>query len=234
MRVFVIENLAETCRVSLKAPAYTRTMSSYSPTGNEQLFSYTSGRWLWNEKQQLDARYRHFNISGLKKLVCEVIGSTGKMSLEKVGEGNYSKAFRLVLQNSPNLIVKIPNPNAGPTSLMTASEVATMEFGRTILNLPVPKVLAWSATSQNPVESEFIIMEEAKGSQLHTIWPELEIRAKRDIILQIVDIEKKMLSVSFDKWVRLSLMEPSKKRRSPNLHPQDWVAIYQGQQAFGL
>lgn len=184
-------------------------MSSYNPTENEQLFSCTSGRWLWNEKQQLDARYRHFNISSLKNLACEVIGSTGSISLEKIGEGNYNKAFRLVMPNSRNLIVKIPNPNAGPASYTTASEVATMEFGRIVLNLPVPKVLAWSAMSQNPVESEYIIMEEAKGSQLHTVWPELELRAKRDIIHQIVDIEKKMLSVSFDKCVRLWLMEPS-------------------------
>jgi hypothetical protein len=150
-------------------------MSSFNPTGNEQLFNYTSGRWLWNEKQQLDARYRRFNISSLEKLACEAIGSTGCISLEKIGEGNYNKAFRLVMQNSQNLIVKIPNPNAGPARYTTASEVATMEFGRTILNLPVPKVLAWSATSQNPVESEYIMMEEAKGSQLHTVWPELEL-----------------------------------------------------------
>lgn len=209
MRVLVIKNLAQYRYTSLQAQGCARAMSSYKPTENEQLFSYTSGRWLWNEKQQLDARFRHFNISSLKKLACEVIGSTRCISLEKIGEGNFNKAFRLVMQNSQNLIVKIPNPNAGPTRHTTASEVATMEFGRTILNLPVPKVLAWSATSQNPVESEYIIMEEARGFQLHTVWPELELRAKRDIIYQIVDIEKKMLSVSFDKWVRLWLMEPS-------------------------
>jgi hypothetical protein len=194
-----MKNVVQSRHISLKTPRCTRTMSSYHPTENEQLFNYTSGRWLWNEKQQLDARYRHFNISNLKKLACELIGSTRCISLEKIGEGSYNKAFRLVMPNSQNLIVKIPNPNAGPARHMTASEVATMEFGRTVLNLPVPKVLAWSATSQNPVESEYIIMEEANGSQLHTIWPELELRAKRGIIHQIVDIEKKMLSVSFNK-----------------------------------
>ncbi|KAF2248331.1 hypothetical protein BU26DRAFT_485916 [Trematosphaeria pertusa] len=199
MRAFVIKNLAPSRHMSLKAPGCTRTMSLDNPAENEQLFSYTSGRWLWNEKQQLDARYRQFNISSLKKIACGVIGSTGCVSIEKIGEGNYNKALRLVMRNGQNLIVKIPNPNAGPIKHTTASEVATMEFARTILNLPVPKVLAWSATSQNPVESEYIIMEEAKGLQLHTVWPELELRAKRDIIHQIVDIEKKMLSVSFDK-----------------------------------
>lgn len=210
MRVLLtIKNLAQSRGISLRVPGCIRTMSSYRPTENEQLFSYTSGRWLWNEKQQLDIRYRYFNISRLGELACELTGSTRCISLEKIGEGNFNKAFRLLMQNSQNLIVKIPNPNAGPAGYMTASEVATMEFSRTILNLPVPKVLAWSATSQNPVESEYIIMEEARGFQLHTVWPEMELRAKRDIIYQIIDIEKKMLSVSFDRWVRLWLMKPS-------------------------
>ncbi|KAF2434794.1 hypothetical protein EJ08DRAFT_646263 [Tothia fuscella] len=198
MRVQTIRRVAQCRHISSKALGYSR-MPNHNPTENDQLFSYTSGRWLWNEKQQLEARYRYFNISSLKKLACDVTGSTGCVSLEKIGEGNYNKAFRLVMQNNQNIIVKIPNPNAGPTMHTTASEVATMEYARTILNLHVPKVLAWSATSLNPVESEYIIMEEAKGAQLHTVWQKLEIRAKRDIIDQIVDIEKIMLSVSFDK-----------------------------------
>ena len=68
------------------------------------------------------------------------------------------------------MIAKIPHPNAGPSSLTTASEVATLDFVRTVLNVPAPKVLAWNAPSQNQVRAEYIIMEEAKGSQLHKVW----------------------------------------------------------------
>ncbi|KAK2762217.1 Phosphotransferase enzyme [Arachnomyces sp. PD_36] len=82
-----------------------------------------------------------------------------------------------------------------------------MNFARNILDLPVPKVLAWSATDRNPVESEYIIMEEAKGSRLHEVWQNLELRAKRDIIREIVDVEKKMLSVSFDRVGSLYLRD---------------------------
>jgi hypothetical protein len=67
---------------------------------------------------------------------------------------------------------------------ITASKVTTMELGKIMLSLPVPKVLVWSAASQNPVESEYIVMEEASGSQPHTIWSELELRRKQDIIDQ--------------------------------------------------
>ena len=75
-----------------------------------------------------------------------------------------------------------------------------MEFARTILNIPVPKVLAWSATDWNPVDAEYIIMEEAKGSQLHEVWEDLHLRTKLDVIQEIVDVERKLLSVSFGKY----------------------------------
>jgi hypothetical protein len=110
------------------------------------------------------------------------------------------------MQDGQKVIAKIPHPNAGPAKCMTASEVATLEFARTVLNLPVPKVLAWSATNQNPVESEYIILEEAEGLQLHEVWQKLELRAKREIVREIVEAEKKMLSVSFDAYVLLYSM----------------------------
>lgn len=203
MRVGSRLNLMPSRRSGLGHPGFTRTMSSRGPIEDEHLFGYTSGRWLWNERQQLESRYRYFDVSSVKKLACDLMGSKGCVSLEKIGEGNYNKAFRLVLQNGQNIIAKIPNPNAGPAEYTTASEVATMEFGRTILNLPIPEVLAWSATTQNPCRSEYVIMEEAEGSQLHKVWSQMGLRAKRDVVHQIVEIERRMLSVSFDKCVLL-------------------------------
>lgn len=122
------------------------------------------------------------------------------MHLKKVGEGNHNKAYRLDMENCQKVIAKIPHPNAGPAALTTSSEVATMEFARDILDLPVPKVLAWSATDQNSVQAEYIIMEEARGSQLHEVWQDLPLRKKVKIIREIVEIEKKMLSVSFNRY----------------------------------
>ncbi|KAF2281620.1 uncharacterized protein EI97DRAFT_438940 [Westerdykella ornata] len=103
------------------------------------------------------------------------------------------------MEDGQKVIAKIPHPNAGPPVLTTASEVATMEFARDILSLPVPKVLAWSATDQNPVEAEYIIMEEARGSRLNDIWQDLQLPEQRDIILELVKIETKFLSVCFEK-----------------------------------
>ncbi|KAK3216472.1 hypothetical protein GRF29_8g3379801 [Pseudopithomyces chartarum] len=81
------------------------------------------------------------------------------------------------MEDDRRVIAKTSHPNVGPLVLTTASEVATMEFARTVLDLPVPQVLAWSATDQNPVQAEYIIMEGARGSQLHEVWEDLSIWA---------------------------------------------------------
>ncbi|KAF1951434.1 hypothetical protein CC80DRAFT_519375 [Byssothecium circinans] len=171
--------------------------SKPSQTHPDSLFTYTSGLWLWNEKKQLDERYRRFNVPKLEEAACRATGSTRCLSLEKIGEGNFNKAYRLVMEGGQKVVAKVPHPNAGPAVFTTASEVATMEFARTILGLPVPKILAWSASEKNPVEAEYIIMEEAQGSQLHEVWEKLPLRAKSDIMDRIVDVESKLLSVSF-------------------------------------
>jgi hypothetical protein len=178
-----------------------RSFSSGLAKDTDPLFSYTSGRWLWNERMQMEARYRHFDVSNLQQVVCEAVGATECTSFTKIGEGNYNKAYRVELNDGQKVIAKIPHPNAGPEGFTTASEAATMEFARTVLDLPVPKVPAWSADNTNEVDAEYIIMEEAKGTQLHRIWQNLGLRAKRDIIEEIVDVEAKLLSVSFDQYL---------------------------------
>jgi hypothetical protein len=177
-----------------------RLMSSHPQVDMDPLFCYTSGRWLWNEREQLEVWYRRLDVPSLQQAACQAVSAKECISLEKIGEGNYNKAYRLEMEDGQKVIAKIPHPNAGPRELTTASEVATIEFARTILNIPVPKVLAWSATEQNPVQAEYTIIEEARGSRLHEVWQCLSLRTKSDIIRGFVDVEKKLLSVSFNKY----------------------------------
>ena len=172
-----------------------------SSKGSEEshLFNYTTGRWLWNEEQQLLDRCRQFNADQLRRVACGAVGATDCVSIEKIGEGGFNKVFRLLMQDGQRVIAKIPHPNAGPPRFTTASEVATMDFCRTVLDMPVPRVLGWSSTSQNPVEAEYILMEEAHGTPLHKVWNNLGTRLQRDVVWEIVDVEKKLLSISFDR-----------------------------------
>lgn len=72
---------------------------------------------------------------------------------------------------------------------------------RTILNIAVPKIHAWSAVADNPVQAEYIVMEEAPGRSLAEVWGDIGLRSKDKVIGDLVVIEKKMLSVSFSRLV---------------------------------
>jgi hypothetical protein len=95
---------------------------------HEHFFRYTSGRWLWNEEQQLRDRYKAFNVTKLQNLAAKAIGADSCASITKLAEGGFNKVFRLIMNDGKSVLARIPNPNTGPAFYTTASEVATMEF----------------------------------------------------------------------------------------------------------
>lgn len=52
------------------------------------------------------------------------------------------------MDDGREVVARIPFRNAGPRQIMTQSEVATMDFLRTRLNAPIPKVLSWQVHTQ--------------------------------------------------------------------------------------
>jgi len=56
--------------------------------------------------------------------------------------------------------------------------------------------------ADNPVQAEYIVMEEAPGVSLADVWGDMGLRSKDKVIEDIVAIEKKLLSVSFT-WLAL-------------------------------
>jgi hypothetical protein len=189
-------------------------MSTMLDSQYEDFFRYSSGRWIWDEEQQLLDRFRRFNVPELQRIAATSVGARECVSMIKLAEGSFNKVFRLVMNNGKVVIARIPNPNSGPAYYTTASEVATMDFvrmlsqapfgrvltnnqARTILEIPVPKIHAWSASVSNPVGAEYIIMEEAAGKQAADSWNAIELEDKVSIMKQLISIEKKLLSVSF-------------------------------------
>ena len=94
----------------------------------EALNRFTSGRWLWNERQQLACRYVKFDLSKLLQLAASAIGSRSCTRVLKISEGQYNKVLQLTMDDGRVVIMKLPNPNAGRPHFTTASEVATMDF----------------------------------------------------------------------------------------------------------
>ncbi|KAH7370626.1 kinase-like domain-containing protein [Rhexocercosporidium sp. MPI-PUGE-AT-0058] len=177
-----------------------QAISTNSNSPYEHFFQYTSGRWLWDEERQRRERYVAFNVQELQRIAAESVGAQCCVSITKLAEGGYNKVFRLVMDDGSTAIARLPNPKSGPAQKTTASEVATMDFARTVLNIPVPKVSAWSAAANNSVGAEYIVMEEAPGTQLEDVWDSKSMSDKMSIVKGLVEIEQKLLSVSFTRY----------------------------------
>ncbi|TFK39015.1 kinase-like domain-containing protein [Crucibulum laeve] len=142
-------------------------VSSY-PLMSSDLFETAGMRWLYNDLLQRERRRIEFNAKELCDAIVQVIpGSSQCVSISRLSEGTYNRLFKLTTDNGFNVVARFPFPTAGPRQLLTQSEVATMDFIRTKFeDLPIPKVLAWSATHENPIGSEYIIMEFCEGTTL--------------------------------------------------------------------
>jgi hypothetical protein len=55
--------------------------------------------------------------------------------------------------------------------------------------------------TNNPVQAEYIVMEEAPGTSLADTWDDLGLKSKDKVIQDLIDIETKLLSVSFTQLV---------------------------------
>ncbi|KAL3475575.1 kinase-like domain-containing protein [Aspergillus californicus] len=137
-----------------------------STSEHESFFRYTSGRWIWDEDQQLRDRYKVFDVSELQNAAINALKSGSCVSMVKLAED----------------CARIPNPNAGAPFYTTASEVATMELVRTALEIPVPRVYAWSTIANNP-----LVDEPGSGPKLA-------------IMKEVASIERKLSSLSFSHY----------------------------------
>ncbi|KAK1145263.1 hypothetical protein N8T08_004416 [Aspergillus melleus] len=181
----------------------------------ESLSRFTSGRWLWREREQFACRYVKFDLEKLLELTASVTGSEYCIQIVKASEGQYNKVFVLTMNDGREVVAKIPNPNAGRPHFTTASEVATMDFLRNNLGLSVPRVYAWSSrASENAVGAEYIIMEKQAGVTLSNMWGSMKGKQKAQIVLQVVDIEKSLAAIKFRKLGALYYKEDLPARPS--------------------
>jgi Phosphotransferase enzyme family len=115
--------------------------------------------------------------------------------------GSYNKAFRLTLDDSIRVVARLPCPLAGPSYLVTASEVATLQFAWEVLNIPVPRVFTWSGAQRNSVNrvgTDYIIMEEVAGVRLGLRWTEfLHSDEVKPILTSLLDVEAKFQHLRF-------------------------------------
>ncbi|KAI7780491.1 Altered inheritance of mitochondria protein 9 [Diaporthe eres] len=158
---------------------------------------YTSGCWLRADAAQRDARRVRFDFATLcQKAIDSSPGAKKVLQGVKV-EGNFNRAFILDLDNGSRVVARIPFPVAGPSRLVTNSEVATIAYVRENTSIPVPKVLDWSDDPTNPSGTEYIIMEYAPGVQLHEIWPQMDSLQHMQCVQDLTLLVKELHDLTF-------------------------------------
>ncbi|PLB51514.1 serine/threonine protein kinase [Aspergillus steynii IBT 23096] len=160
------------------------------------LFSYSSGRFLYNEPARLRERHVEFNASALEEAITMHVGHGNVKSLVKISEGGFNRVLLATMEDGFQAIVKIPFWISVPNTYATASEVATLTFLRA-KGIPVPEVYAWSSTTENPVGVEYIIMEYASGVGADTRWFKNTKHQKHALVTGIVNFEKTLFEIPF-------------------------------------
>ncbi|DAA75079.1 TPA_exp: Uncharacterized protein A8136_2177 [Trichophyton benhamiae CBS 112371] len=166
------------------------------PNENDELFTYTSGRFLYNERCRLEERQVSFNIGALKDAAEKHVGHGKITSLQKLAEGGFNRIFLLTSEDGFQAVAKIPYSITVPKKYTIASEVATTDLLRS-KGVPVPRIFGWCADSNNPVGVEYIIMEKASGIPLETRWFDLSKHERHYLVTSLVDIEKKLFDIPF-------------------------------------
>ncbi|KAJ9357086.1 hypothetical protein DTO027B9_3225 [Paecilomyces variotii] len=168
---------------------------------NDEFFKFTRGRFIVDEAENLRKREIRFDMNRLARVAADSVGASRCVAIKKYPDGMYNKAFLMSMDNGREVVAKVPNPNAGAPHFTTASEVATMDFARRILETPVPRVYSWNSQAEShPVGAEFIIMDKAEGAPLSQIWGTLTLPQKLKVLLAMTRLQKKWLSVSFSHY----------------------------------
>lgn len=183
-------------RQSGTSPVFPSKRHISTMISERDLFMYTSGRYLYNEKLRLAERYVEFNVEALKRIAAKAVDRDSTASITKLAEGGFNRVFLLTMNDGFEVIVKIPYLLAVPQKLTTESEVATLDFLRG-KSIPVPKVYAWSSDKENEVGTEYIIMEKATGKPLTDRWFNITPKEMLKLVTSYVDIEKKLFLFPF-------------------------------------
>ncbi|KAI0087490.1 kinase-like domain-containing protein [Irpex rosettiformis] len=165
---------------------------------SEDLFNYTSGRWIVNNDLRLSERRREFDVDELWRLAAQSVGRSSQdiKTFVKLAEGGFNRIFLITMHDGFEMVARIPYPITAPKFYAIASEVATMRFLRSS-GLPVPEVYDYSPSSDNAAKTEYIFMEFMRGTKLSDVWMELEESDIASVLRQLVQLESRMMSIPF-------------------------------------
>ncbi|KAI1937474.1 hypothetical protein LOZ57_006594 [Ophidiomyces ophidiicola] len=124
--------------------------------------------YRYNESLRRDERTLAFNVQELKRLAAASIHrhESDIKDFQKLAEGGFNRVFEITMKDdNTRILARLPYPSTVPKRLAVASEVATLDLLR-CHDIPVPKVLGYSANTDNSVGAEYILLEKVNGTPL--------------------------------------------------------------------
>ncbi|KAF2150526.1 hypothetical protein K461DRAFT_269966 [Myriangium duriaei CBS 260.36] len=209
-----------------------RRYSHFQPSFDPH--TYSEGHWLDQNAKRQESRRLHFDFDALLRLAVESSpGAKGVVGCEK-REGGFNRVFMIRLDNDKTVVARLPTQETTPQGLSVSSEVATLRFGATLVQhwsfallirlavkrkttVPVPTVLAWGCTSDNPVGARYMMMEEMPGVLLGHVWNNMTPSQHLDCIKSIGYLTGQLCDIDFPYYGSLYL----NTRNSPNALPLD-------------
>ncbi|KAF2762597.1 hypothetical protein EJ05DRAFT_491012 [Pseudovirgaria hyperparasitica] len=179
-----------------------RMISSHrdgATTGSDP-FHYTSGRWLHRDTLEREARTVRFDFDALRSRVVALCPGANSIISYSKKEGGFNRVFIFHTDNAKRVVARLPFSVAGPQSLTTNSEVATIKFIQAKTSIPIPKILEWSDDPSNTIGSEYIIMEHAPGVSLHEKWQSMDVSDQIKCIRAIFEKLRELVDLDFQAY----------------------------------
>ncbi|KAJ7641631.1 protein kinase subdomain-containing protein PKL CAK Fmp29 [Roridomyces roridus] len=202
---------------SLTRVSTRRSFSLSAHLRNQDLFEYTSGRWLVNESLRLAERKVVFDVAELGRLAAQSVNRSPDdvAYMEKLAEGDYNREILITMRDGFKMVAHIPYKCTIPRYFGVASEAATMAFLRSH-GIPIPEVYGYSADANNAAGTEYIFTESIGGTTLVDQWFDLDEPDTISIARQLVQLEKKMMSIRFPAGGALYYTEDMEKADAPH------------------
>ncbi|KAI1932580.1 hypothetical protein LOZ65_000569 [Ophidiomyces ophidiicola] len=147
---------------------------------------------FYNESLRRDERTLAFNVQGLKRLAAASIHrhESDIKDFQKLAEGGFNRVFEITMKDdNTRILARLPYPSTVPKQLAVASEVATLDLLR-CHDILVPKVLGYSANTDNSVGAEYILLEKVNGTPLG-----VSDKQRLKILMELVQLEAKLFVV---------------------------------------
>ncbi|KLO04574.1 hypothetical protein SCHPADRAFT_840467 [Schizopora paradoxa] len=130
-----------------------------------------------------------------------------KCSLQKFEEGGYHKVYDIKTSDGEDMgvVARVACP-AFPKDKMD-SEVATLKYLAKKTSVPVPAVIFWNSDADNAVGAEYMFISKVPGVPATSIWSEMSIDKKKNLVRQVAENLMKLWSLRFDAIGSLYLNE---------------------------